>query len=596
MRAIMVMYDSLNRNMLTPYGCDWTHTPNFERLARQAVRFDNCYVGSLPCMPARRELHTGRSNFLHRGWGPLEPFDDSMPEILKKSGVYTHLVSDHQHYWEDGGATYHGRYNSWEFSRGQEGDTWKAVLPVKAAKPTAFAKSEPPIAQTGGAKYHDQINRSYTATEETMPQAVTFENGLEFLRNNHSADNWFLQIETFDPHEPFFTTEDYKRLYPHAYHGAPADWPPYYPVQEDENTVAHVRYEYAALLSMCDAYLGKVLDFMDAHDMWKDTMLIVNTDHGFLLGEHSWWGKSVMPVYDEIAKTPMFVWDPRLGVRGEARQSLVQMVDIAPTLLDLFGQAIPSDMEGKPLRGVMESDTPIRGYAVYGYHGGHVNITDGTYTYMRAPAEPSNHPVFEYTLMPTHMRARFSPEEMQNLELAGPFSFTKGCKVLKIPMVDSYTNPYQFGNKLFHIKGDPGQHRELDDVDTELRMMDLIRSYLQAGDAPAEQYERLGIPKNGTMNKELLLAQNNVRAALVDPGMLEDYAWEPGTKAQVSAMLRNSGDGRDAMAQGFAAYAQSAAKDKTITQPMVLTFLEQVMPPDYVELMKYGLIMLGRSS
>ena len=138
MRAIMVMYDSLNRAMLEPYGCDWTKTPNFLRLARRSVQFDSCYVGSMPCMPARRELHTGRPNFLHRSWGPMEPYDDSMPEILKKNGVYTHLVSDHQHYWEDGGATYHTRYSSWEISRGQEGDPWKADLGYKFNKNTVF--------------------------------------------------------------------------------------------------------------------------------------------------------------------------------------------------------------------------------------------------------------------------------------------------------------------------------------------------------------------------------------------------------------------------------------------------------------------------
>ncbi len=82
MNAIMVMFDTLNRHMLPPYGCDWVHAPNFERLARRTVAFDKCYVASMPCMPARRELHTGRYNFLHRSWGPLEPFDDSMPEIL----------------------------------------------------------------------------------------------------------------------------------------------------------------------------------------------------------------------------------------------------------------------------------------------------------------------------------------------------------------------------------------------------------------------------------------------------------------------------------------------------------------------------------
>ena len=60
MKAIMVMYDSLNRHMLETYGCDWTITPNFSRLAQRSVQFENCYVGSMPCMPARRELQTGR--------------------------------------------------------------------------------------------------------------------------------------------------------------------------------------------------------------------------------------------------------------------------------------------------------------------------------------------------------------------------------------------------------------------------------------------------------------------------------------------------------------------------------------------------------
>ena len=118
MKAVMLMFDSLNREMLEPYGCDWFKTPNFRRLAEHSVCFDQCYAGSLPCMPARRELQTGRYNMLHRSWGPMEPFDDSMPELLKNNNIYTHLISDHVHYWEDGGATYHYRYNSWENIRG----------------------------------------------------------------------------------------------------------------------------------------------------------------------------------------------------------------------------------------------------------------------------------------------------------------------------------------------------------------------------------------------------------------------------------------------------------------------------------------------
>ncbi|MBT3273065.1 MAG: sulfatase-like hydrolase/transferase, partial [Spirochaetales bacterium] len=128
MRAVMVMFDSLNRRMLEPYGSTWTQTPNFTRLAKETAMFENSYIGSMPCMPARREIHTGRYNFLHRSWGPIEPFDDSMPELLNNNGIRTHLVTDHYHYWEDGGATYHTRYGSFEISRGQEGDNWKTDL------------------------------------------------------------------------------------------------------------------------------------------------------------------------------------------------------------------------------------------------------------------------------------------------------------------------------------------------------------------------------------------------------------------------------------------------------------------------------------
>ena len=66
MRAIMVMYDSLRRDIVPCFGENKVPMPNFERLARHTVMFDNSYVCSLPCMPARRELHTGRANFLHR--------------------------------------------------------------------------------------------------------------------------------------------------------------------------------------------------------------------------------------------------------------------------------------------------------------------------------------------------------------------------------------------------------------------------------------------------------------------------------------------------------------------------------------------------
>ena len=133
MRTIFVLFDTLNRRYLEAYGGTLVKTPNFNRLAQRSVTFDNHHVGSMPCMPARRDLQAGRVNFLHRSWGPLEPFDISMPSILGEEGIYTHLTTDHHHYFEDGGSGYHTSYHSYDFLRGQEGDGWKGVVDTPLA-------------------------------------------------------------------------------------------------------------------------------------------------------------------------------------------------------------------------------------------------------------------------------------------------------------------------------------------------------------------------------------------------------------------------------------------------------------------------------
>lgn len=485
MKAIMVMFDSLNRHMLSPYGCDWVDTPNFQRLADRSITFDNAYVGSMPCMPARRELHTGRYNFLHRSWGPLEPFDDSMPQILRNKGIYTHLVTDHRHYMEDGGTGYHTRYNTWEFFRGQEGDLWKGHVttpPLPDDLHERKQKDDP---------YYRQhiINQQYFYSESDHPQAKTFAAGIEFIRQNQDADNWFLQIETFDPHEPFTAPSEYKEKYPDDYAGLAFDWPRYRPVIEDDATIQHLRNHYAALVTMCDTYLGKVLDEMDRLDMWEDTMLIVNTDHGFLLSEHDWWGKVLMPFYNEVAQTPLFIHDPRHAVQGERREQLVQTIDLAPTLLDFFNLECPPDMQGIPLGGAIAENAPTREAALFGFHGAHVNVTDGRYVYMHAPDVTM--PYFNYTLMPAHMLAYFPVEELAPATLSPPLSFTKGSPVLKVPVAKrDQWQPLE--THLFDLHTSPDQTEELHDPAIIETMQAHILRLMRENDAPPEMFARFG--------------------------------------------------------------------------------------------------------
>jgi arylsulfatase A-like enzyme len=102
MKTVFLLFDSLNLRMLNSYGGNYFETTNFNRLAKKSIQFNNHYVGSMPCMPARRDMHSGRLSFLHRSWGPLEPFDNSFPEILRNNKIYSHLITDHYHYFEDG--------------------------------------------------------------------------------------------------------------------------------------------------------------------------------------------------------------------------------------------------------------------------------------------------------------------------------------------------------------------------------------------------------------------------------------------------------------------------------------------------------------
>lgn len=521
MKAIMVMFDSLNREFLPNYGCQWTKLPNFQRLGERTLTFDNFYGGSMPCMPARRELHTGRYNFLHTFWTPMHPYDDSVISRMRENGIYTHIATDHFHYWEDGGSCYLTKFDSHEMIRGQQGDPWMGQVKWPDVPETLSMRK-------GGQNWrHDWINRSFLTSEEVMPQKKTFDCGLDFIRRNMEEDNWFLQIEAFDPHEPFYTQQSYKDLYPHDYHGKNMDWPDYGKNKLDQETTEHVRYEYAALMSMCDHYLGTLLDLMDEHDMWKDTMLIVNTDHGFMLGEKEWMGKNVQPFYNELIHIPFFIHDPRNPHPGERRQALAQTVDVVPTLAEFFGIQPPEHMDGRSLLPVIREDKVIREGALFGIFGGHVNITDGRYVYMHAPVNMDNKPLYDYTLMPCHMNKQFSPEELKDAELTGEFSFTKGAKIMKVPSKGVF-NAYFYGTMLFDLENDPHQEHPVKDTAVQRRLLEQMRILMKENEAPKEQFERLGIPYEGELTESLLESYGKVK---VEP--LEDIGnlTETGRKA-----------------------------------------------------------------
>lgn len=270
------------------------------------------------------------------------------------------------------------------------------------------------------------------------------------------------------------------------------DWPAYRKVEESEAEVQHIKCQYAALVSMCDYQLGRVLDMMDKYQLWEDTMLIVNTDHGFLLGEHGYWAKSYMPMYQEIVNIPLFIWHPTIKIHNEKRESLVQTIDLPATLLDYFNIEIPEDMQGRPLKDVMKDDIPVRNAALFGMHGGYLCCTDGRYVYMKAADEQENQPLFEYTLMPTHMMNFFTPEEIKTMKPHKPLKFTKGMPVMRFE-VQSHYNTSHYGDLLFDILEDSKQENPMNHEELTERMKGILVSLMGAGDAPEEVYLRAGL-------------------------------------------------------------------------------------------------------
>ncbi len=477
MNTLFLVADTVRRDYLQPYGNSWVQTPALARLATHGVTFDNHWACSLPCMPARREFLTGRCNFLHQDWGPVEPYDVTLPRLLREAGVFSHLTTDHFHYFAVCGENYHTQYSTWDFHRGQCYDPW--VSQVDA----------PALPDRLGFQYRAEqnwLNRSRQVREEDYSSVRTVRSALDWLDHNGRSDNWFLQVELFDPHEPFDCPAEYRQLYGDDWDGPLFDWPDYSRVTESPAAVAHIRKCYAGLLTMTDRWLGRVLDKLDELRLWDDTLVIFTTDHGTLLGEHDWWMKLLMPAYNEIVRLPLIVHLPGSQRAGTRVGHLTQSLDIMPTILHHHGVNPPADIHGLPLFGDAR-----RTDAIFGYFGKAVNLTDGRHVYFRNPVRPDGGPLHEYTAMPSRFVFAPDPVAYPKVEMSRYFAHALNLPLYKIPVAQPTDEPGR--HQLFDLAADPQQEHPLTDPALETQICDRLRAALRRYDAPAEQWERLGL-------------------------------------------------------------------------------------------------------
>lgn len=506
MKTIVLLMDSLNRRYLSVYGGTRVKTPNIDRLADRSCVFENHFVGSAPCMPARHDILTGRLDFLERNWAPVQPFDCTLPQVLRQHGIFSELITDHYHYFHLGGENYFPLFDSWEFIRGQEHDTLAPNLGEPIQKP-----------HYGNYDEQYERNRLLFKEEADYPSPKTFSEATAFLERYHSED-FLLFVDSFDPHEPFDYPDDTPNEYGDRYNDKLFYWPNYGAADAvPEEAVEHARKRYAEVVSMSDRWLGKLLDVMDRYDLWEDTAVFFTTDHGFLLGEKNLLGKNFMPCYNEVYHIPLLVHLPGMTARTHCG-ALTQNIDLMPTILALHG--IPQSACRYPLHGhnllplLNKEVQSVRDSVLYGMFGRQVNIFDGRYTYFRSAARADNQPLFLYTAMPSTINHYWDEDHLTDLGAitAGPYLKWTKYPVYRIPgnttVLADFSHRFTVRdevvsqNMLFDIQEDPLQEHPIHDEALERNLCEKLVSEMERHDSPEEQFERLGLTPFRTQHTE----------------------------------------------------------------------------------------------
>jgi arylsulfatase A-like enzyme len=496
--AVVVLLDSLNRHHLGSYGSTEFDTPNLDRLAARAVRFERHVTGSLPCM--RHDLLVGALDFLWRPWGSIEIWEDPITADVARTGVTTMLVADHPHLFETGGENYHTEFSAWEYLRGGEGDPWRT-----APDPSWMGTPALPARRADGLARGYDTSRTWFRAEEEFPGPRVMQTAADWLDHNAGRhDRFLLVIDEFDPHEPFDTPAPWANRYDPSWPGDLLIWPPYAVRGVERGVLSeregrHLRANYGSKLSMIDHWLGRVLDALERNGLWDDTVVILCTDHGHYLGEKDIWGKPAVMQYETLGHIPLLVSWP--GLAPGTCDALTTTVDLHATLCELFGAEPGHRTHGRSLRPLLTGETDaVREWAIGGVFGNWVQVTDGRRKYARA-AEGDNYPLSlwsnRWSTMPIHGLPDFRlprPDRRARLD----FMPGSDVPVIRQPFQPGDLLPFWVSgpvgrHHVFDVDEDPSEDHDLVGEAVERELIDLLVAALDEVEAPREQYERLGV-------------------------------------------------------------------------------------------------------
>ena len=350
MNVIWIVSDTFRRDHVGAYGNPNIRTPSLDMLAAESVRFDAHYSAGFPTMPTRADHQTGRWTMSFMGWEPLPAGVATLAEILAEQGLHTAASVDTPYYVRDG-MNYDRGFQSFFMNSGQ--DTLWSLIP-----------------QPG---YHNEAldvrDRWRNEADRNAPK--TFMTAMQWLERHYKED-FFLYVDTWDPHEPWDAPSYYTELYMPDYDGELVlpiygnwhDMPGY---QEAQLRKGHATY--CGEITMVDTWVGFLLKSVENMGLADKTVVIFTTDHGFYFGEHGGlFGKmssdkypdgtlrpydepgsqwSYSPLFEEIVHLPLMIRAPE--VSPGCYSGLSSAIDVMPTVLDLLGLDIPAFVQGRSL-------------------------------------------------------------------------------------------------------------------------------------------------------------------------------------------------------------------------------------------------------
>jgi len=381
MNVVIIVFDSLRQDHLGAYGNKWVQTPYFDKFASESMRYTRCYPETLPTLPMRQGLYTGQRIFPFKeldgplepfyvlpGWGPILPERKTISEAFGESGFRTCLVADLWHIFK-GDRNYQRGFASYDFVRGQEVDSFRTGPPLDRD----FLKRFIPQSHRENTKVQAFVERylqnNYYLCEEERSTSQVFRKAARWVEDNQDADDFFMVIESFDPHEPWLPPKHYRKLYdPDDDSPSNCIQSPYMKWQEflSPRELKRIQANYAGSVTFVDRWFGFFMESLKYSGRLDDTIVVVVSDHGHNVGhkgDQDYVSKQGHPSTHGINDLVLMVRHPKGEGAGLVSHMLCQQIDLTRTLYDLAGVTPPEGLDGLNIWEPALADKPLREYA-----------------------------------------------------------------------------------------------------------------------------------------------------------------------------------------------------------------------------------------